>query len=97
MAFDTDKLPPIGFASRGFILKDGSVIGWSLLDGMHSEYHMIHGTSDCDFQTRWRQWSEGSHIDFEERPVKPEWDEAVQEWISQNADEIIPLPRGSRD
>lgn len=92
-ALPVGQLPPISFASRGWVCKDGSVIGWSLLAGEHRDYHAAHGTSDSDFVTRWRQWSEGSRIDFEERPIDPLWEVAVEAWIAQHADEQIGLPQ----
>lgn len=85
-------LPPISFASRGFVRHDGSVFGWSLLDGDHASYHRAHGTTDADFQTRWRQWSEGERIDlpFSQNSVEAQ---AVRAWIEANADASIPMPR----
>lgn len=85
--------PPISFASRGFVRHDGSVFGWSLLDGEHNDYHRAHGTTDSDFATRWRQWSEGERIDIDACPANPEWMAAVERWIAENADAIIPMPR----
>jgi hypothetical protein len=87
------ELPPISFASRGFVRHDGSVFGWSLLDAEHRDYHREHGTTDADFGTRWRQWSQGGPIDFEERPVDPAWEPAVLAWIDANYDEIVRMPR----
>lgn len=81
--------------SRGFVRKDGTVFGWSLLVAEHSDYHREHGTSDDDFLTRWRQWSEGERIDIEERELRRDEKtiEAVEAWITAHYDEKITMPR----
>lgn len=86
------ELPPISFASRGFVRHDGSVFGWSLVDGDHRSYHRAHGTTDADFATRWRQWSEGERLDIELSQTSTEA-RAIEAWIAENADAIIPMPR----
>lgn len=89
------ELPPISFASRGFVLLDGTVMGWSLLDGDHREFHRVHGTTDNAFLTRWRQWRERGAIDIEERshPDCKQWEAVILAWIEDHADEIVRMPR----
>jgi hypothetical protein len=87
-----DDLPPISFGSRGFVRHDGSVIGWSILDAQHNDYHAVHGTNDHDFATRWRQWHKDGYLDFEERPIRPEWVEAVEAWIEDHANDSLHMP-----
>lgn len=87
-----EDLLPIRAGSRGFVCHDGSVIGWSLSAAQHNDYHFEHGTNDHHFATRWRQWVEDGYLDFEERPIRPEWVEAVEAWIEDHANDSLYMP-----
>lgn len=98
MDMPDDRLPPISFASRGFVRKDGSVFGWTLFQGDHATYHRTHGTTDADFADRWRQWNQGGKLDFESVRSfdRSPHEGAVQAWLTEHADDIIPFAQAEQ-
>ena len=89
-----DQLPPLSFGSRGFITHDGEVIGWSIVSADHNEYHRLNGTSDADFKTRWRKWTDRSGIEVD-NTATPSERVRLEVWVERHADEVLPVPRGA--
>lgn len=88
-----DQLPPLSFGSRGFITHDGQIIGWSVVSADHKEYHRLNGTTDADFKTRWRKWTERTPPETDD-PVTPAEAVRLGVWLERNADNVLPVPRG---
>ena len=89
-----DQLPPLSFGSRGFITHEGHVIGWSIVSADHNEYHRLNGTTDADFASRWRKWTESSAPEIDE-VLPPHVAVNLAVWLERRADEVIPVPRGA--
>jgi hypothetical protein len=89
-------IAPISFGARGFVCEDGSIIGWSILDGMHRDYHVANGTTDADFVTRWRKWTENSNLEIDDGVTLQEA-EAIQAWLALHADEEIEMPNPRKE